>query len=136
VLPVCTLADVGLTVMETGVLSGGVLGTEAGEPVVPAQPAKPSVPASKQSRSPGHAREKLAPAKGRNDCGEDIILDRQGNVRARAQATGRKDGFSTVPQLGPAVNAKLITYEKGPVLRSERGRVSYPLVSLIRSENR
>jgi hypothetical protein len=41
-LPDWTAAEVGLTATEIAEVSGGVLGTEAGEPVDPVQPAKPS----------------------------------------------------------------------------------------------
>lgn len=48
VVPVCTLAEVGLTITETAELSGGVLGMEAGEPVEPVQPTRLKLQANKQ----------------------------------------------------------------------------------------
>ncbi len=51
--PVCTVADAGPTATEMVEVSGGVVGTDAGEPVDPVQPAKPSAQARNPMRKPG-----------------------------------------------------------------------------------
>jgi hypothetical protein len=48
--PVWTVADAGLTTTEIVEVSGGVVGTDAGEPVDPVQPAKLSAQAGNQMR--------------------------------------------------------------------------------------
>ena len=51
--PVWTVADAGLTTTEMVAVSGGVVGTDAGEPVDPVQPAKPSAYARAPLRRAG-----------------------------------------------------------------------------------
>jgi len=48
--PVPTAADAGLMTTEMVEVSGGVVGTDAGEPVDPVQPAKPNTQAGNQMR--------------------------------------------------------------------------------------
>ena len=113
VVPVWSVAEGGLTATEMVVLSGGVLGTEEGEPVDPVQPVKPremaKIPASTHLLQRFEHSGKLllatplATSKLHGDRWEGMVLDRQRIARSMRYLLTERTDFSQLARLEEVV---------------------------------